>query len=407
MDRRKHKRAVFLDWLELFCSEPSTIPHNAEYFKRNGYEVLERAYGTPQYSEMFTLVEDGFPMIEIRRNPYSLRSQGGIFQPNNCHVRLTNRACYLDSPIDYIRRFLLAHNYQYNALTRIDVCHDFNEFDNGKNPQNFVSDYMKERILKINQSRLAAHGKDNWNERKWNSLKWGSPTSIVSTKLYNKSLEMREQKAKYYIIDRWEECGLDTERDVWRIEFSLKPAAQAQFNKQTGEYVELNLSSYDTPDKLLKRFLVLEEHYFHFKTAVRTSTGTLQRKDRCPDVKLFQIRQPDEECFRPMRILTKDRNPTRTDRMLVKRLKQIADEATDQQTINACNCVISRINFISRMKAQLSDNRATIKLTNEVPGEAITAQRKRFVMWENRERELLEMLMKKYQVPATNITCPF
>ena len=89
-------KLVNLDWLEVYCLEPAglAIP-DAAFFVAQGFEVKAREYGTPQYREMFTIFDgDHFPMYEIRRNPYSIKANGGIFNARACHIRLSNRQCY-------------------------------------------------------------------------------------------------------------------------------------------------------------------------------------------------------------------------------------------------------------------------------------------------------------------------
>lgn len=412
------KRCVNIDWLEVFCMEPVAAPCSPEYYIRQGYEVRVRAYGTPQYEQMFTIYEDNFPLIEIRRKPYSIKPQGGIFEPNACHLRLSNRTCYLADPVNFLRTFLITHRYTFVSLTRIDLCLDFNTFDNGRNPAGFVSDFMTERIAKISQSRLAAHGSDSWEGRVWNSLKWGAPTSIVSTKLYNKSLELQQVKDKFYIRDAWKDAGLDENRDVWRVEFSLKAAAQAQIDKQTGEYIPLSLTSYDTREKLWYQFSVLAQKYFHFKRCVwlRKKSGeqVRQRKDRCPDVPTFQYQQRDGEVYEPIRVLTKQPTPTRTDKLLVKRLQEIAAEATDRDVAAAARRMASYMIFHMRMtqftakQKQLEDEAANhFELTNETQPINMKKVRERVQQWESKERALLEMLIKKYHVSSAPASCPF
>ena len=64
------KRCVNIDWLEVYVLEDNMrYPCNADYFRRHGYFVTERVYGTRQYKEMFTLDDShGETFIEIRRN---------------------------------------------------------------------------------------------------------------------------------------------------------------------------------------------------------------------------------------------------------------------------------------------------------------------------------------------------
>lgn len=324
-------RCVNLDWLEVYAIEIGQ--RDPEYFTALGYEVKVRAYGSPQYRQMFTIYENGFPTIEIRRDPYSLRSQGGIFPKGACHLRLSNRSCYMMQPVRFLYQFMLAHGFRYQSISRIDIALDFNEFDSGKKPETFISQIMKEEVAKINQPRINAHGKeycstdisihgtDSWHRRVWNSIKWGSPTSCVTTKMYNKTLELKQVHDKLYIRDVWEQAGLDTSRDIWRIEFSINSQGQTLSDKRGGGYIKKNLSDYETRFQLLFQWQILANKYFHFKKKVRTNRGGWQRKDRCPDVFLFDI-HPDAETWNPVRNPPQFHEPTRTLKMLVKRLME-------------------------------------------------------------------------------------
>ena len=67
---KKSPRCCNIDWLEVFVFEPIDVPHDADFFRENGYTVHERAYGTRVYRQMFILDDSwGQPAIEIRRDP--------------------------------------------------------------------------------------------------------------------------------------------------------------------------------------------------------------------------------------------------------------------------------------------------------------------------------------------------
>lgn len=281
-----------LDWLMVYCREPNFHDLDADYFQRQGYFVKSRDYGSPQYHEMFTIYDDhNFPMIEIRRSPKSLRGSGGIFERGDCHIRLTNRACYMQRPIDYLREFLLRFGYTFMSVSRVDVCCDFVSFDNGLLPADFSRRYVEGAFLKINQARVCAHGVDDWDSRFWNSISWGSPSSVVRTKMYDKSLELIQVKNKPWIREQWFRAGLlapnDLNTHVWRVEFSLNSSAKTF--KKGGDFIDVDLSTYDCREKLRLVFHSLCERYFHFKE-FRVNV----RKYRCPDVVLFQSPLNDE-----------------------------------------------------------------------------------------------------------------
>lgn len=303
-ERCTQKRCVNLDWLEVHCREPIGQPHNADYFRNHGCEVQEREYGTRVYKEMFVILgTDGLPAIEVRRNPSS-QGLNGIHDAEETHIRLNNRLCYFDDCAILLKKFLDFHHYTDVRISRIDFCLDFVRFDFGDDPQKFVRRYLKHHYAKINQGDINVHGKDAWEGQEWNSLKWGNPLSIVSTKMYNKTLELKDHKSglygKPYIRQAWLLCGFidDMQRvtkngelvNVWRVEFSVKSPkanwATIELNGHPKEKYSLpnSLDVYTNRSDILTAFASLSRHYFRFK---KYKKGV--RKDRCDDKKLFNF----------------------------------------------------------------------------------------------------------------------
>lgn len=358
------KRCVNIDWLEVYALENSALyPCNAEYFRARHYWVREREYGTRQYNEMFTILDDfGESLIEIRRNPVSgsdaLRNKG-IFDPNSCHIRLSNRSCYMSEPIRFLLDFLHLHQYTVKRLFRLDICYDFLRFDSGDDPYNFLHRYMAGKYSKINQANISANGRDMWDGRYWNSLSWGSPHSMVSTKFYNKTLELQQKKDKPYIRMAWQQAGLVddfihlTKLDpvskeltiptIWRIEYSIKSSAAFWYKlkKNTSQKadeppVPHSLAAYDTRDKLLSVFQYLTMHYFHFKHYVPDV-----RKDRCPDKVLFKWESTDEVYILD-KLLT-ERSTVTTNSVLEKKLREYRLLHPSSDICNACDILLRSI----------------------------------------------------------------
>lgn len=323
-------RCVNIDWLECFCYEDAIgFPHDAESFRRRGWIVRERDYGTRIYHEMFTLyTHDDMPFVEIRRNPKSTSAMGGngILQQGACHVRLANRTCYYNDAADVMARFLDTNGFRFVRISRIDIALDFETFDSGDVPSKFVQRYMSGRYSKINQANIKSFGRDRWDGRTWNWLSWGSPTSAIGTKLYNKSLELKEAHDKPYIRQAWQAAGLVDDAvdlwkidrngrkyypEIWRVEFSIKSGTRnwvviedKTASKRGLRSLRNTLDVYNTKDKILTMFFSLAQHYFHFKKVVEMPSKSvtqfalnevrsinaernLQRKDRCPDKTLF------------------------------------------------------------------------------------------------------------------------
>lgn len=297
-------RCVNLDWLEVHCREPQNCIHDASYFRSCGFSVREREYGTRVYSQMFTLMQTNEePLLEVRRAPASF-GLNGIHDFNECHLRLCNRSCYFDNAAAFFRDFLSAHGYYDVRISRVDICLDFVTFDKGDIPAAFVRRFFRHKYAKINQGNISSHGSDTWTGQEWNSLAWGSKSSAVTTKMYNKTLELYDAKldkyAKPYIREAWLRCGLidDLSRctlngnpvDVWRVEFSLRSAVKnwipIELDGEAKKFQSLRntLDVYDGRDKLLVMFASLANHYFHFKKYEKN-----KRKDRCKDKILFDF----------------------------------------------------------------------------------------------------------------------
>lgn len=315
-------RCCNLDWLEVHALEPPSDPRDPPYFRSCGLLVNERGYGTRVYREMFTVSDpQGNPFIEVRRDPYSTGYKG-LHAAEECHLRLVNAACYYDNAADLLRQFMQTHGYQFNRISRVDICLDFEYFDRGDNPADFVRRYFKQKYAKINQGNITAHGSDTWNGQDWNSLSWGAPSSPIGTKLYNKTLELYDPTTDTYrkphIRYSWFLCGLiddfhnvtKTRTDgttytpqIWRVEFSIRSSVKnwttIELNGKHRAYQSIRntLDMYDSRDKLLLLFASLSNHYFHFKYVMKlydfwktgSTEGRAIRKDRCPDKVLFDF----------------------------------------------------------------------------------------------------------------------
>lgn len=393
-------RCLNFDWLEVYCLEPFSKPRDAEYFASLGLCVQCREYGTPQYREMFFIKENEFPMIEIRRNPYSLKKDGGVFDPESCHIRLSNRACYLERPIDFLRDFLQCHGFRFQSFSRVDLCLDFFRLDDGSDPGDFLQDYAREKYFKhhlsvitprgveVVGSTISGHGCDRQFSRHYNSWSWGSPTSAISVKMYDKTIELGERHDKFYIRDQWISAGLTTTVDnqlmceirdvrfylnitkkrlmkehdknkreslkahmksqqeilrdllakvkhIWRLEFTIKSDIKGFVRGDTHDTKKdgtvtmypLDFHTLENRERCLLLFHSLAKKYFWFKIPSLTRNGKPQRKDRCQDY--WPISYNGSDLYKPVR-LTNEKEPTRMDKIISNKLRQIVELAADR-----------------------------------------------------------------------------
>lgn len=385
MQHEKIDRCIHVDWLEIYCLEPlDTFPLNAEYYRNKGYQVREREYGTRVYKEMFELLnQNGDPVLEVRRNPASGDSEFSGLVPESCHLRLPNWILYQDNPVRYLMNVVLQHGYIFKRIFRIDIALDFQYFDTGDDPAAFVRRYLKGQYRKINQCNLTAHGEDNWNQCDWNSLSWGSRKSMVSTKLYNKTKELKEGKSsKPYIRTCWMLAGLVdnplslTKRkadgtmepvDIWRLEFSIKSSCDGLvvIEMQKGRKVEKEkfphrLPMYDGDDKLWARFQDLCYHYFRFKhkeyieltdkynggvleSVHSEGNKVLRRKSRCQDKILFYFDAGHQ--FMKLTSAPADRKANTKEDILERRLRMFLMQHPTQDIEKAVHTILDAIDL--------------------------------------------------------------
>ena len=148
---------------------------------------------------------------------------------------------------------------------------------------------------------------------------------------------MSEVKKKPYIVQAWYLSGLINDMDdenttVWRLEFSIKSEAK-KWIEITDESTDTphrqamsnTLSCYDNRDKLFIIHQSLAKRYFHFKV-IEKKDGKQVRKDRCKDKTLFRLAE-GTKAYKPER-LTDKHFPTRTDKILLHRCEEIADNET-------------------------------------------------------------------------------
>lgn len=407
-------RCINLDWLECCCLEPKTEPRDVDYFTSRGIVVKSREYGTPVYEEMFSLLDgEGHPWLEIRRRPKST-----IMEKHMCHLRLTNYACYRDNAADIMADFIKLYGYVFLRISRVDICYDFEKFDSGDNPRDFVVRYLNGTYSKINQANLTAHGADRWDLRDWNSLSWGSQTSDVGTKMYNKTLELYDEilgtYKKPYIRYAWQRAGLlddwltmkkkredgtEYTPQIWRVEFSIKSGRKSWFEieldgyQRTRKGKQKHLQSVPNTldiwrkENLCVMYASLARHYFRFKYY---QAGV--RKDRCEDKTLFRWKNT-EHIYKLGNDLIAA--PTRADRPMVSLLNKIrAYKQSHQQdeVRQACDILI-RIMENENTRAEINSpfRREEIMILRQTIAMKSRGNKTDSVVLMNEIRELLRM----------------
>lgn len=325
---------INVDWLQVFCHDLNQGRLNEIYYEHSLYEFILQKHSSRHFKEIWEVVdEDGDKYATIQRIPHSnvISSDGAIIQ-------LSNRELYKPHFAADFLLFLSAHGFKYKSISRLDVCFDSNFLRNRLSHTNFIKGIMTEKYLKNNQSKVKWHFDAIANIGKpmqCNSCSFGSLSSPVSTKMYNKTLEMKEQKSKPYIIESWQYNGLDINKDVWRIEISIKSDASNTIRTDTGEIFRLSMDSLRFQSIVQDIFFSYAEKYFAFKV-----NDGKKNKTRMQDLQIF----PDEriQTLHPVRI-TEEKDSGRSDRIFLKKLLGLRTEfkRMDKQTWDALGEVIN------------------------------------------------------------------
>lgn len=304
-------RCFGIDWLEFFVSESVGIDYSPDGFRDKGYDVSQREYGTPTMEQMFTILDySGDPMIEIRRLPRGLNKHAefSVYTYGDSYIRLSNKYCYIDNPVHFLCEFMEVNGYSLKKIYRIDIFTDFVRFDSGDRPDKVMRRIVTHKYAKVNQTHRRTSGNDTWTECFDNWISWGAKRSMVSTKLYNKSLELKETgRKKPWILREWRRCGLidnewqiskdGLEVDVYRLEFSIKGNAKGWIVIDKSDsfdgarhLVPHNVQAYSDRKGILNALANLVPYYFHFRVYEPN-----KRKSLCRDKVLFNFDDDDTE----------------------------------------------------------------------------------------------------------------
>lgn len=309
--------AVSVDWLQVFCTDLNQSDLSSLYNGKTSYEFSRTPHSSRHFAEIWNVVnEDGDLYAVIQRKPFS-----SIISADGAIVQLCNRELYKSFYISEFICFLARHGFKYKSLSRLDVCFDSNVLHNGLKYPNLIKKLMTGDYLKNNQAKV------KWNfsaiadvgkPMLCNSCSFGSPTSDITTKIYNKTLEMAEVKKKPYIIERWAYNNIDVNQDVWRMEISIKSKANKVVRLSTGEIFRLNPDILEMQQAVEDVFFSYADKYFDF----RINDGT-KNKTRMKKVQLYP---PDRQrTIIPINI-TEESDSNRSDRIFLKKLHSLMRE---------------------------------------------------------------------------------
>lgn len=241
-------KCVNIDWLSVFGGCDYTLLGAGDW--ENGWSCVSNERGTRMFKKWVTIYSNKSKVAEICYDPYSLKKEGGIYAENACTLQICNRYCYDNRLFNILACIAARIRFKMRCVSRVDICIDFIKFDNGMTPKNLILGYYSSKYLKTGYSKALGVG-IQYSDYNPQTLSFKGKNSAISFKLYNKSQEMKDKKEKRYIQDAWHLCGLK-ESDVWRLECSIKSDGRDIVNKETGEFIKIDIAHLSVKEMLYK-----------------------------------------------------------------------------------------------------------------------------------------------------------
>lgn len=291
------KKAIHIDWLSVqYLGKPwGLYPWT---FKKLPYACKEfrELYDVYLYNELFGHYSTCPSLPSL---------------PNNLGIlKIENKFCYSGMISKQLLDFKVQNGLEYKGLSRVDICSDFSAFENNRSPENVIKKYMAGEWDCLNKmSCQCARGPKGTSP--FESLTFGSRCSNVRIYLYNKTKEMKDKTFKPWIYEADKKAGIDVQKDIWRLEFSIKGDAKVWTNEETGELVKLELDRVLNDEFLVSFYDCMCRKYFRFIEAT-TNKNRFRNES-------FDLFGTEPGIIRRVRI-TKQQDVTRADRIFGKKL---------------------------------------------------------------------------------------
>ena len=247
--------------------------------------------------------------------------------PECFQLKVENMWLYKDDCYRMLAYVLGTLHLEVRHISRLDLCADFNSFHGDLHPIEFIRRFMAGEIKHKGRS----HGRVYFRQEaapagvtakcgdvlNFNALEFGKHSSDARVYLYNKSLELSEEKQKPWIQDCWRAAGLNVD-DVWRLEISMNREALTFVDRSSGTVVSFNLANLtDTASDVTPAVLyhtMLRSLFFFF---VPNGGRNISRQ------RMLQLFDDELQIIRGT---YREKNPSdRSERILIKQLFTVRD----------------------------------------------------------------------------------
>jgi len=305
-----------IDWLTLYVDTS-----NLDYGRL--FDIKHLDYGTRQYRKITEFSIQGERICTLCHEPAST-----ILKENTGLLKFDNQVFYKHNYRNFLTNTCEMLGLKIINISRFDLALDFELFDNGMSAQTLISQFLANEVWKIGTQKYRCIGHQN-DQHHHDYLRFGSNSSDCCVYLYNKSLEMREVKQKNYILAWWKNAKMGKDRDVWRLEVSVKGN-----NIKTLGYKNDNQRNFEIKDLL--DFNNRHEIFYQFITKYfdfRINDGQA-RKDRMKRLNLFKYTPEYYEIL----IGEKHNTTGRSDKIFIKKCEEVFNELRQNKSISQKEC---------------------------------------------------------------------
>lgn len=271
-----------IDWAQFYFVCPVKPIERLEYLSHY-YAVKKLQYGNKYYANCYEVCDK--VNENIRFGHLSICPHSSILDANGGIIKIDNRILYdrtlLLGFLDAFAELMQFYPEDYK-VSRLDLCLDFNEFLNDLHPHQVISDFAGNKLRKIGKSKFALYGTQfKGAYMKYSGLRFGVHGSEMSIYLYNKTLELKEKENKPYIVEKWQEFGLDVD-NVWRLELSLSPKTPLYVDKTTGEQFKIDYFLLKDVEKLNRFYYLVATKQFRFCRVEEMKGQNISRQKPLP-----------------------------------------------------------------------------------------------------------------------------
>lgn len=317
-----------LDWVQMYCFLHRELVELSDA----DIKVSVKEFPTPQ----FLMKADVSLRVDAALLPFCqilFKPRTSVLPAHAAQVKIENRALYEAALMPRISFVFSRLDIEYRSLSRVDVYFDCNRYYGGKRPSLLVSEYVKQKVLKIGINRgylnFANYGYmiSNGSRKvpagfhvgspQWTGITWGSK-DYIQTQIYDKTRELREQKYKPYIVESWQRAGLDV-NDVWRTEMRIMSRGKGIQLMESGDLFALGAYEIANEARVRDLFLSFAERQLRF-----VYRDYHAKRQQMRAVKLFDHVSKAEVSIKP-KICVSQVHSTRTKSMVVNFLDALRE----------------------------------------------------------------------------------